>query len=123
MKESNCESSLMNTYCQEVHKLEDKFRGVALHHIPQRDNKDADALAKMAAQRDPVPNRVFINDLHAPSIHVKPDPPQRPSDPMPGGPCLAPPDQASLDQGLGGPDCLAMEIMTAASDTAAIDSD
>ncbi|XP_025791882.1 uncharacterized protein LOC112873069 [Panicum hallii] len=42
----------------------------------------------MAAQRDPVPDGVFISDLHAPSIHVKPDSPQRPSDPMPGGPSL-----------------------------------
>jgi ribonuclease HI len=49
MKESNCESSLMNTYCQEVRKVEEKFRGVELHHVLWRDNNDAYALAKMAA--------------------------------------------------------------------------
>jgi ribonuclease HI len=49
MKQSSCESSLMNTYCQEVRKLEDKFRGSELHHIPLKDNNDVDALAKMVA--------------------------------------------------------------------------
>jgi hypothetical protein len=73
----------MNAYCQEVHKLEDRFRGIELHHIPRRDNNDVDALDKMVAQRDPIPSAVFVNDLHATSSHVKPDPPQRPSDPMP----------------------------------------
>jgi probable phosphoglycerate mutase len=34
MKEFNCESSLMDSYCQEVCKLEDKFRGIKLHHVP-----------------------------------------------------------------------------------------
>jgi ribonuclease HI len=34
MKESNYESSLIDTYCQEVCKLEDKFHGMELHHVP-----------------------------------------------------------------------------------------
>jgi hypothetical protein len=79
MKEFNCESSLMNTYYLEVCKLEDKFRGIELHHVPQKDNNDADALFKMAAQRDPPPSGVFVNDLHAPSIRVNPDPHPEPS--------------------------------------------
>jgi probable phosphoglycerate mutase len=49
MKESNCESSLMNAYCLEVRKQEDKFQGIELHHVPRKDNNDVDALAKMAA--------------------------------------------------------------------------
>jgi ribonuclease HI len=49
MKESNYEISLMNAYCQEVRKLEDNFRGIELHHVPWKDNNDANALAKMAA--------------------------------------------------------------------------
>jgi ribonuclease HI len=53
MKESNCASSLMNAYCQEVRKLEDKFRGIELRHVPLRDNNDADALAKMEAVDGP----------------------------------------------------------------------
>jgi len=34
MKESSCKSPLMVAYCQEVRKLEDKFRGIELHHVP-----------------------------------------------------------------------------------------
>jgi ribonuclease HI len=90
MKESNCESSLMNAYCLEVHRLEDKFRGIKLHYVPWKDNNDADALAKMVAQQDPAPSGVFANDLHAPSICIKPDPPPRPSNPIPKGPARSP---------------------------------
>jgi ribonuclease HI len=63
MKESNCESSLMKAYCMKVRKLDDKFQQIQLHHVLRKGNNDADALAKMAAQRDPVPNGVFVNDL------------------------------------------------------------
>ena len=67
MKNSNRESPLMGTYCQEVHKLEEKFRGLELHHIPRKQNPDADALAKMAAERKPASSGVFVNDLNTPS--------------------------------------------------------
>ena len=62
----------MDAYCQKVRKLEGKFRGLELHHIPQKQNPDADALAKMAAERKPVPSGVFVNDLAAPSAREKP---------------------------------------------------
>jgi hypothetical protein len=77
----------------------------------------------MAAQRDPVPNEVFINNLHASSIRIKPESPQRLPDLIPRGPGLVPPDQASPNQGIGGPTCLAMEVTTPAVDAVAIDSD
>ena len=67
MKNSNCESPLMDAHCQEVCKLEGRFRGLELHHIPRKQNPDADALAKMAAERKPAPNGIFVNDLNAPS--------------------------------------------------------
>ena len=59
MKDSNCESPLMDAYCQEVRKLEGKFPGL--------ENPDADALAKMAAERKPIPSGVFVNDLNTSS--------------------------------------------------------
>jgi len=34
MKNSNCESPLMDAYCQEVRKLEGRFWGLELQHIP-----------------------------------------------------------------------------------------
>ena len=74
MKESSCKSPLMVVYCQEVRTLEDKFRGIKLHHVPRKDNDAADFLAKLAARRVPSPDGVFINDLHEPSAYVLEDP-------------------------------------------------
>ena len=71
MKNSNCESPFMDAYCQEVRKVEGKFWGLELHHIPRKQNPDADALAKMAAERKPAPSGIFINDLNAPSVLEK----------------------------------------------------
>ena len=34
MKESSCKSPLMIAYYQEVRKLEYKFQGIELHHVP-----------------------------------------------------------------------------------------
>ena len=72
MKNSNYESPLMDAYCQKVEKLEGKFRGLELYHIPQKQNPDADALAKMAAECQSVPSGVYVNDLNMPSAQEKP---------------------------------------------------
>ena len=61
----------MDSYCQEIRKLEGRFWGLELHHIPRKQNPDADALAKMAAKRKPAPNGIFVNDLNAPSAREK----------------------------------------------------
>ena len=70
MKESSCKSSLMAAYCQEVRKLEDKFQGIELHHVPRKDNDVADFHTKLATRRVPSPDGVFINDLHEPSTRI-----------------------------------------------------
>ena len=70
MKESSYKSPLMAAYCQEVRKLEDKFQGIQLHHVPRKDNDAADFLAKLAARRDPSPSGVSINDVHELSAHI-----------------------------------------------------
>jgi len=70
MKESSYKSPLMTAYCQEVRKLEDKFQGIKLHHVPRRDNDAADFLAKLATRRDPSPSGVFINDVHELSVRI-----------------------------------------------------
>ena len=72
MKNANCENSLMDAYCQEVRKLEGKFRGLELHHILRNDNGEADVLTKMAANRHQAPDGVFVNDLKLPSVREKP---------------------------------------------------
>jgi ribonuclease HI len=71
MKESSCHDPKMDAYCQEVHKLEDKFDNLELSHIPRRLNKAADKLVKMASGQDPVPGGVFASDQHKPSVHFK----------------------------------------------------
>ncbi|XP_066347906.1 uncharacterized protein [Miscanthus floridulus] len=70
MKESSNKSHLMAAYCQEVRKLEDKFQGIKLHHVSQKDNDAANFLTKLAARRDSSPSGIFINDLHKPSARV-----------------------------------------------------
>ena len=70
MKESSCKSPLKAAYCQEVCKLEDRFQGIELHHVPQKDNDAIDFLVKLAARRVPSLDRVFINDLHESSSRI-----------------------------------------------------
>ena len=49
MKESSYHDAKKATYCQEVQRLEDKFDGLELIHIPRRLNEVADALAKASS--------------------------------------------------------------------------
>ena len=77
----------MAAYCQEVCKLEDKFQGIELHHIPRRDNGAADFLTKLATMWDPSPSGVFINDVHESFARILEGPIQTHPDakPAPGG--------------------------------------
>ena len=68
MKESSCHDAKMAAYCREVRRLEDKFDGLELNHIPRRLNEAADALAKAASGREPVPMGVFASDQYKPSV-------------------------------------------------------
>ena len=68
MKELSCHDTKMAAYCQEVRWLEDKFDGLELNHIPRHLNEAADALAKAASDREPVPMGVFTSDQHKPSV-------------------------------------------------------
>ena len=86
MKESSCHDAKMATYCQEVGRLEDKFDGLELNHIPRRLNKVADAHAKAASDREPVPTGIFASDQHKPSVCYEGSEwaDEGPSDPAPG---------------------------------------
>ena len=70
MKESSCKSPLMTSYCQEVRKLEDKFQGIKLHHVPRKDNDATDFLVKLATRQILSLDGVFINDLHESSARI-----------------------------------------------------
>jgi hypothetical protein len=80
MGESNCRKSCMAAYGQEVRKLEEKLDGFELHHILKRDNKAANALARLGSRHEAPPPGVFMQNLFKPSIQLKEDIPI----PMPG---------------------------------------
>ena len=95
MKESSCHDAKMEAYCQEVRRLEDRFDGLELNHIPRRLNEAADALAKASSGREPVPVGIFASDQHKPSVRYtgSEQADDGPSIPIPGAnPPIAPPD-------------------------------
>ena len=95
MKESCCHDAKMEAYCQEVRRLEDKFDGLKLNHIPRRLNEAADTLAKAASGRELVSTGVFASDQHKPSVCYagSEQADDGPSSPTPGADLpTAPPD-------------------------------
>ncbi|XP_066347553.1 uncharacterized protein [Miscanthus floridulus] len=62
MKESSCHNTKI-----EAHQLKDKFDGLKFNHILRCLNEAADALAKIASGREPVPIGVFASDQYKPS--------------------------------------------------------
>jgi ribonuclease HI len=77
MKNSHYRDQKMETYCDEVRRLEDKFHGLELNHVARRYNETADELAKIASGRTTVPLDVFSRDIYQPSMKLddapKPD--------------------------------------------------
>ena len=66
MKASTCQDYKMEAYCAEVRKLEAKFDGLELRHIPRRDNEEADSIARIGSTRDMLPGGVFLDELMRP---------------------------------------------------------
>ena len=58
----------MATYVAEVRKLERRFDGLQMEHVPRAMNTIADELSKVAARRGPVPLGTFVERLTHPSI-------------------------------------------------------
>jgi len=71
MKESSCHDLKMEAYCNAVRRLEDKFDGLELNHVPRKYNEDADELAKIASGRTTVPPNIFARDIIKPSVEFK----------------------------------------------------
>ena len=79
MKEWDIRSPAMTGYCNVVRKLENKFEGLELHHIPRLKNQAADDLAKIGSKREVIPSNVFLEHLRIPSVQEDPfteEPPQ-----------------------------------------------
>jgi ribonuclease HI len=79
MKTASCRDTRMTAYCQEVRRLESKFDGLELIHVPRRENETADSLAWLASARGPVLTGVFTTDQSKPSIELD-DPDACPTD-------------------------------------------
>jgi len=86
MKESSCHDLKMEAYCKVVRRLEDKFDGLELNHVPRKYSEDADELAKIASGRTTVPPNIFARDVTKPSVEFK--------DPAELGPSTASADEA-----------------------------
>ena len=67
MKEWDVRSPAMTGYCNAVRKLEKKFEGLELHHIPRLKNQAADDLAKKVPRGKPFPAMCFWNTF----IHLQ----------------------------------------------------
>ena len=62
------QSPLMEAYVDEVRKLEERFDGIEVEHIPQAENDIADYLSKRAAFKLPVEPGTFVLRLTQPSV-------------------------------------------------------
>jgi hypothetical protein len=62
----------MDTYVQEVHKLESKFSGLEVHYVLREHNVGADILSKLGSTHAQVQPGVFIQELKQPSIKSSP---------------------------------------------------
>src|SRR6185312_10714958 len=85
MKESSCHDPKMEAYCNAVHRLEDKFDGLELNHVPRKHNEDADELAKIASGRTTVPPNIFAQDIINPSVEFRNPTESGPSSARPSG--------------------------------------
>jgi ribonuclease HI len=86
MKNSHCRGPKMEAYCDEVHRLEDKFYRLELNHIARRYNETVDELAKIASRRTTVPPDIFSRDLHQPSVKTDDTPEPEKASALPEAP-------------------------------------
>ena len=79
MKEWDVRNLAMTGYCNVVRKLEKKFEGLELHHVPRLKNQAADELAMIGSTQRPIPSNVCLEHLHTLSVQEDPfteEPPQ-----------------------------------------------
>jgi hypothetical protein len=70
MKNASCHDKKMESYCNTVRTLKDKFYGSELNHIPRKYNKEADEFAKIVLGRITIPLNVFVRDVTKPSVNL-----------------------------------------------------
>src|SRR6266516_3916859 len=58
----------MEAYVEEVRRLEERFDGLQIEHVPRAESSIADRLSKCAAQKLPVEPGTFVLHLTQPSV-------------------------------------------------------
>jgi ribonuclease HI len=58
---------IMDAYCLEVRKLENKFYGLKFHHVVCDNNVAANVQSKLGSTRAQVPAGVYVHERHTPS--------------------------------------------------------
>ena len=58
----------MAAYRNAVLKMSARFEGLEFHHVARESNQAADVLARIGANRDPVPPNIFLERLFKPSM-------------------------------------------------------
>jgi ribonuclease HI len=64
----NYQCPLMEAYVDEVRKLEERFDGLQMEHVPRAENDIVDGLSKRAALKLPVEPGTFVLQLTQPSV-------------------------------------------------------
>jgi len=99
MKESSCHDSKMEAYYNAVHRLEDKFNGLELSHVPRKYNQEADELAKIISGWTTVSPNIFARDLAKPYVDFQ-DPAESgasPTEPSDGNPSAGRSDPTEME--------------------------
>ena len=58
----------IDLYCKEIWKWESYFYGIEYIHVVRDSNQAADALSKIGSSRAQIPQGVFVQDIHTPSV-------------------------------------------------------
>ena len=58
----------MDLYCKEIRRWESNFYGIEYIHVVWDKNQAADALSKIGSSRAQIPQGVFVQDIHTPSV-------------------------------------------------------
>jgi ribonuclease HI len=67
-KEWDTTHEKMDLYCKEIRKWESNFYGIEYIHVVRDRNQAADVLSKIGSSRAQIPQGVFVQDIHAPSV-------------------------------------------------------
>jgi hypothetical protein len=94
----------MAAYLEEHRKMEKRFQGLELKHIPRGENVEADEIAKRASHRLAQPAGVFEERL----LKSSASPPSSGSDPPPA--LQPPPEQGAPDCGPPSGDCVLLAL-------------